>query len=200
LCYKDLSAIYKLPIPYLKHPSWFPLTHHRLREDLNIFDSIKKGDILVHHPYDSFSTSVDRLVSNAADDPNVIAIKMTLYRTSEDSPIIASLIRAAERGKHVVCLVEIKARLEEERNIHWAQKLENAGAHVVYGIIGLKTHCKVTLIIRKENDDFIPYAHIGTGNYNGNTAKLYEDFGLFIRDNAITDEMIELFNFSNRTF
>ena len=152
--------------------------------------------MLVHHPYDSFATSVEEFIRQAADDPHVLAIKMTLYRTSGDSSIIAQdLIRAAERGKQVAVLVELKARFDEQRNITWAKRLEEAGVHVVYGLVGLKTHSKCTLVVRDEPEGIRRYGHIGTGNYNSSTARLYEDFGLLTCDPQIGSDLSQLFNY-----
>jgi polyphosphate kinase len=161
----------------------------------DIFQAIKQHDILVHHPYESFHASVERLIRSAVNDPKVIAIKMTLYRVGGDSPLIPLLIRAADLGKHVVCLVELKARFDEERNILVAQRLEEAGIHVVYGVVGLKTHCKTTLIVRQEGDEVKSYVHIGTGNYHTVTSRLYTDLGLFTCNREIADDVVHLFHY-----
>ena len=155
---------------------------------------MRAGDLLVHHPYDSFATSVERFVQQAVADPDVLAIKMTVYRTSDDSALVPSLIEAAERGKQAVCLVELKARFDERRNIGWARALEEAGAHVVHGLPGLKTHAKALLVVRREGAGVRHYVHIGTGNYHAKTARLYEDFGLFTTDREIAADVAELFN------
>jgi polyphosphate kinase len=194
--FKNLRAVQELNISAHKFKPWTPVSLPQLTdESLNIFNVIRNGDLLVHHPYESFSSSVERLIQTAANDPHVVAIKMTLYRTSEESPIVHALIRAAEEGKQVVCLVELKARLDEERNIYWAQAMERAGVHVVYGIVGLKTHSKLTLIVRQEKDEFRSYAHIGTGNYHPQTAKSYTDMGLLTCRPEITSEIVELFHY-----
>ena len=196
----DLGKIADVPgHPELRYEPWTPVTQPRLQgedgEPVDIFAAVRQGDILVHHPYDSFATSVERFVEQAVADPNVLAIKQTVYRTSDDSPLVPSLIRASERGKQAVCMVELKARFDEEANIHWAKSLEEAGVHVVYGIPGLKTHVKAILVARREGDRVREYIHIGTGNYNPTTARLYTDFGLFTADPEIGADVAEMFNF-----
>ncbi len=196
LDFGDLKPIADLAIPQLKYEAWTPVVPPQLIEEQeNIFSSIREGDIFVHHPYESFGLSVERFIKQAVDDPKVLALKMTLYRTGDESPFIPLLIRAAERGKQVVCLIELKARFDEERNIHWAQQLEDAGVHVVYGVVGLKTHAKVALAIRQEQDRMRGYVHFGTGNYHKETSKLYTDVGLFTCKPAFTDDAVELFHF-----
>ncbi len=198
----DLTALFRiadLDLPELRTPPWTPVTPPRLMppdedEPADVFAAVRAGDILVHHPYESFAASVERFITQAADDPDVLTIKMTLYRTSGDSPIVQSLIRAAERGKQVVVLVEIKARFDEEANIIWARKLERAGAHVVYGLVGLKTHSKTALVVRREGSGLRRYVHIGTGNYNPKTARQYVDIGLLTARPEIGADVTDLFN------
>ena len=161
----------------------------------SIFAVLKRGDVLLHHPYDLFSSSVEELINQSADDPDVLGIKMTLYRVSKDSAVISSLIRAAENGKQVMALVELKARFDEENNIQWARQLENAGVHVVYGVIGLKTHTKITLVLRREKEELRSYVHIGTGNYNSKTSRLYTDLGLLSARPELGQDLVELFNY-----
>lgn len=194
----DLWQLCSLARPELKLPAWSPVTPSRLMADgepRNIFDVIKEGDMFVHHPYESFADSIEAFVDQAADDSNVIAIKQTLYRTSGDSPIVGALIRAAGAGKQVVALVELKARFDEAANIQWAKRLEDAGVHVVYGVMGLKTHSKTCLVVRREDETVRRYAHVGTGNYNSKTARIYEDFSLLTDDDDITRDIGDLFNF-----
>ncbi len=202
LNYSSLNEICELPLPHLKFPPWTPKVLPPFQDSqTSIFDLIKKNDLMVHHPYESFTSSVERFIRSASEDENVLAIKMTLYRTNEKSSIISSLIEAAQRGKQVVCLVELKARFDEERNIYWAQQMEKAGIHVVYGVIGFKTHCKTTLVLRKENKDIQAYAHIATGNYNSQTAKVYTDLGLLTANKELTDDVVQLFHFlTGRSF
>jgi polyphosphate kinase len=196
----DLSSlwqIYGVDRPALKDPPFVPATPPAFGEretPKSIFSTLRDGDVLVHHPYDSFSTSVQRFIEQAAADPNVLAIKQTLYRTSGDSPIVNALIDAAAAGKQVVALVEIKARFDEQANIKWARALERAGVHVVYGLIGLKTHCKTCLVVRREGSMIRRYCHIGTGNYNPKTARLYEDVGLLTAAPDIGADLTDLFN------
>ncbi|MBB2991479.1 polyphosphate kinase [Mycolicibacterium iranicum] len=196
----DLSSlwqVYGVDRPLLKDRPFVPATPSAFGEretPKSIFSALRDGDVLVHHPYDSFSTTVQRFIEQAAADPNVLAIKQTLYRTSGDSPIVNALIDAAEAGKQVVALVEIKARFDEQANIKWARALEQAGVHVVYGLIGLKTHCKTCLVVRREGSTIRRYCHIGTGNYNPKTARLYEDIGLLTAAPDIGADLTDLFN------
>ena len=196
LDYTDLWAVHRVNKPQLKYEPWVPVVPQRLADgEADIFSVIRSGDVLVHHPYESFGASVERFIRSAASDPKVIAIKLTLYRTSEDSPFIPEIIKAAESGKQVVALIELKARFDEERNVQLAQKLEKAGVHVVYGIVGYKTHTKTSLVVRHEADGMRVYAHIGTGNYNSKTAALYTDLGLFTCNPDITADLTELFHY-----
>ena len=196
----DLSALwqlYEVDRPDLKDEPWVPATPVGLaegKEPRSLFAMLREGDVLVHHPYDSFATTVQRFIEKAAADPYVLAIKQTLYRTSGDSPIVDALIDAAEAGKQVVVLVEIKARFDEQANISWARALERAGCHVVYGLVGLKTHCKTALVVRQEGGSIRRYCHIGTGNYNPKTARMYEDLGLLTADPAVGADLTDLFN------
>lgn len=196
LDYTELKPLLDLPLPALKYEPWTPLVPPRLMDERsNIFDLIREEDLLVHHPYESFGASVERFIRHAIDDPSTLAVKMTLYRTGDDSPFIPLLIRAAEQGKQVVVLVELKARFDEARNIHWAQELENAGVHVVYGVVGLKTHAKTALVIRQEAHGVQCYVHLGTGNYHMQTAKLYTDVGYFTAKSQYTEDVVELFHY-----
>ncbi len=201
----DLSDLWQIVgiegHPELRQRSWTPLTHPALRprpddtgEQPDIFAQMREGEFLVHYPYQSFSSSVERLVLQAADDPNVLAIKMTVYRTSDDSALVPALITAAENGKQAVCMVELKARFDERQNIRWSRELEEVGAHVVHGIPGLKTHAKAILVIRREHDEVRHYVMIGTGNFHAKNARLYEDFGFFTTNTEIGQEVANLFN------
>ncbi|HVM08763.1 MAG TPA: RNA degradosome polyphosphate kinase [Acidimicrobiales bacterium] len=194
-----LWAVYDLERPELKEDPWTPVTQARLATDddepLDVFAVLREGEVLVHHPYESFATSVEAFVNRAAYDPDVLAIKQTLYRTSGDSPIVKSLIRAAERGKQVAALVEVTARFDEQRNIEWAKRLDDAGVHVTYGVVGLKTHSKIALVVRQEPDGIRRYCHVGTGNYNPKTARLYEDIGILTTDPLLGADLTDLFNF-----
>ncbi len=198
---RDLMSLIDLPAPQLKDPVWTPVMPPRLRsspaeeEGEDFFSLIRKSDLLVHHPYHSFAGTVQRFITQAADDPDVLAIKMTLYRTSGDSPIVGALIKAAENGKQVAVLVELKARFDEENNIVWARKLEEAGVHVVYGLIKLKTHTKVVLVVRREVNKIRRYVHVGTGNYNPKTARLYTDVGILSCREDLGADLTDLFNY-----
>lgn len=194
-----LMSLYKIPREDLKLPSFQPRTSPEISDvetasPADVLDAIRRHDVLVHHPYDAFSTSVQRFIEQAAADPHVLAIKQTLYRTSGDSPVLQSLIEAAENGKQVLVIVEIKARFDEQTNITWARKLEQAGVHVVYGLLGLKTHAKLAMVIRQEGDELTRYCHIGTGNYHPRTARLYEDLGLLTSDEEVGNDLARLFN------
>ena len=197
----DLTCLWQvvgIDRPDLKDVPWEPREPARLigsEDEVGMLAEIRRGDILVHHPYDSFEASVARFVREASEDPDVVTIEQTLYRTSGDTPIVPALIRAAERGKGTVCLVELKARFDEERNIRWAKALERAGVHVVYGLPGLKTHAKLCLVVRREGNRLRRYAHIGTGNYHPTTARLYTDIGLFTCRDEVVDDVADLFNY-----
>ena len=194
-----LWAVHALDRPDLKDPSWSPLAppHFQGEDDErpDVFAAMRATDILVHHPYDSFTATTEEFIRQSAFDPRVLAIKLTLYRTSGDSPIVKALIRAAERGKQVAALVEVKARGDEARNIEWARRLEEAGVHVVYGLVGLKTHTKTCLVVRDDPDGIRRYCHVGTGNYNSSTARLYEDLGLLTTDEEVGNDLAHLFNY-----
>jgi polyphosphate kinase len=194
-----LWGVYALDRPDLSGETWTPMTPPRLaavaHDPTEFFALLRERDILVHHPYDSFATSVEAFVAQAAEDPAVLGIKQTLYRTGGDSPIVASLIQASENGKQVAAIIELKARFDEEANIGWARALEEAGVHVVYGIVGLKTHSKTALVLRREDDGVRTYCHVGTGNYNSKTARIYEDLGLLTADPEIGADVGELFNY-----
>lgn len=210
LCLRDLMDLMDLPLPHLKDRPWKSATHPRLKQtfdltpeaiahgdvevETDIFSVIRKQDLLLHHPYQSFSSSVQRFVEDAAQDPDVLTIKMTLYRTSGDSPIVKALIKAAENGKQVAALVELKARFDEANNILWAKRLESAGVHVVYGLVGLKTHTKLVLVVRREAGQIQRYVHVGTGNYNPKTARLYTDLGILTCHPEIGADVTDLFN------
>ncbi|MGH8000613.1 MAG: polyphosphate kinase 1, partial [Brasilonema sp.] len=207
---KDLMYFMSLPVPELKEQPWQSVVHPRLQrikdasinpdlreteEGRDFFTIIREKDLFVHHPYQSFSSSVVNFITHAAHDPNVLAIKMTLYRTSFESPIVNALTAAAENGKQVSVLVELKARFDEENNIYWAKRLESVGVHVVYGLVGLKTHCKLIMIVRREQERIYRYVHIGTGNYNHKTARLYTDLGLFSCNEDLGADVTDVFNF-----
>ena len=197
---KDLFDIVSVPgYAELRDPPFTPVTQPRLQADdseqPDVMAAMRRGDILLHHPYDSFATSVERFVEQAVNDPNVLAIKQTVYRTSDDSPLVPALIRAAERGKQAVCVVEVKARFDERANVQWSRAMEESGVHVVYGLPSLKTHAKCILVIRREGDGVRHYVHVGTGNYHPKTARLYTDFGLLTCDEKIGADVADMFNF-----
>jgi polyphosphate kinase len=193
----DVTQLYSLDRPDLKYAPWVPFTQRRLavQGTDDLFEEIARRDIIVHHPYDSFGTSVEAFLQAAASDPQVVALKTTVYRTSDDSAIAPSLMKASENGKQVVCVVELKARFDERRNIDWARALEQAGVHVVYGFPDMKIHAKTTLVVRREGDALRRYVHIGTGNYHATTARIYEDVGVFTADANIGEDIADLFNF-----
>jgi len=194
----DLLALMKLDRPDLRYEDFSPVVPARVSrrsgDDVDLFDELRTRDMLVHHPYESFSASTQELIRRAAKDPDVVAIKMTLYRTSSDSPIVRALVRAAESGKQVAVLIELKARFDERANIEWARTLEQAGVHVTYGLPGLKIHAKITMIVRREAGHMVRYCHFGTGNYNQGTARLYSDFSLMTASEKLGDEIAVVFN------
>ena len=194
LDYTALFELASLPIPELRDPPWAPMVPLGLDEESDLFAVIRAGDVLVHHPYESFDATVERFIRDAANDPSTTTIKMTVYRLGDDTPFVRSLITAAENAKQVACLVELKARFDEERNLHWANELQKAGDHVIYGMRGLKTHTKLALVVRREGDGLRTYAHIGTGNYHVKTARMYTDYGLFTCDPVITRDVVNLFH------
>ena len=194
--YTTLFELAGLQIPALRDPMWVPIAHPSLPEEgAALFSAIQGGDILLHHPYDSFDASVEHFISSAADDLQTVSIKMTAYRINDDTPFVKSLIRAAEHGKQVACVMEIKARFDEERNLHWAAELERVGAHVTFGVSGLKTHAKTALVVRKESGGLRCYVHIGTGNYHVKTARLYTDVGLLSCAPLLTHDVVNLFHY-----
>jgi polyphosphate kinase len=193
--YTTLFEIASLPIPALRDLAWNPLAVAAIENSADIFAAIRTGDIVMHHPYESFEASVEHFIAAAADDPQTVSIKMTAYRIGDDTPFVKSLIKAAEAGKQVACVIEIKARFDEERNLHWAAELERAGAHVTFGVPGLKTHAKLALVVRKEAFGLKIYVHIGTGNYHTRTARLYSDIGLLTCNPSITREVVNLFHY-----
>ena len=194
LDYASLFAIASLPAAELRDPPWSPMVPVGLEEEADLFAVIRAGDVLVHHPYESFDATVERFIRAAAEDPAVTTIKMTVYRLGDDTPFVHSLIKAAESAKQVACLVELKARFDEERNLHWADELQKAGVHVIHGVRGLKTHTKLALVVRREGDGLRTYAHIGTGNYHVKTARMYTDYGLFTCDPVVTRDVVNLFH------
>lgn len=195
LDYTTLFQIADLPFRALKDPAWTPLPSAAIENSQDVFAAIRAADVLVHHPYESFEDSVEHFIATAADDPETVAVKMTAYRIGDDTPFVKSLVKAAEGGKQVACVIEIKARFDEERNLHWAAELERAGAHVTFGMLGLKTHAKLALVVRKESTGLRSYVHIGTGNYHVRTARLYADLGLFTCNPAITQDVVNLFHY-----
>src|SRR6185295_9095978 len=198
---RDLMEIAASDAPELHDPPHAPVPPIDLLSDGSIFHAIRDaGNLMVHHPFESFQHSVERFLREASDDPKVRAIKMTLYRTSKDSDVIKHLVRAARNGKQVAVVLELKARFDEEANIKWASRMERAGIHVTYGVVGLKTHCKTILVVRQDYDGLRRYAHLATGNYHAGTARLYTDFGLFTCDDGIGRDLTELFNYLTTGF
>jgi polyphosphate kinase len=195
LDYTTLFQIAGLPLEALKDPAWTPLPPPAIDNSHDIFAAIRTADVLVHHPYESFEDSVEHFIAAAAGDPETVAVKMTAYRIGDDTPFVKSLVKAAEGGKQVACVIEIKARFDEERNLHWAAELERAGAQVTFGVPGLKTHAKLALVVRQEASGLRSYVHIGTGNYNVRTARLYADLGLFTCNPRITQDVVHLFHY-----
>ena len=195
LDYTSLFQIAALPIAALRDSGWNPLSSPCLQNQHDMFSAIRSGDIVVHHPYDSFESSVEHFIAAAAVDPETVAVKMTAYRIGDDTPFVKSLVKAAEGGKQVACVIEIKARFDEERNLHWAAELERAGAHVTFGVQGLKTHAKLALVVRKEASGLRSYVHVGTGNYHVRTARLYTDIGIFTCNPLITRDVVALFHY-----
>jgi polyphosphate kinase len=195
LDYTSLFQISSLPIPHLRDKPWNPLPPAALENSPDIFAAIRHGDVLVHHPYECFDASVGHFIAAAAVDPQTVAVKMTAYRVGDDTPFVKSLVTAAEAGKQVACVIEIKARFDEERNLHWAAELERAGAHVTFGVQALKTHAKLALVVRQEASELRSYVHIGTGNYHVRTARLYADLGLFTCNPVITRDVVNLFHY-----
>jgi len=195
LDYTALFEIAGLSVPTLRDPAWNPLPPAALENSRDVFAAIRTADVLVHHPYESFEDSVEHFIASAAGDPETVAVKMTAYRIGDDTPFVKSLVKAAESGKQVACVIEIKARFDEERNLHWAAELERAGAHVTFGVQGLKTHAKVALVVRQEASGLRSYVHVGTGNYHVRTARIYADFGLFTCNPRITRDVVTLFHY-----
>jgi polyphosphate kinase len=190
----DVITLYDLPMHQLKEKPFYPVVPKIFEEDEDIFSILKQKDVLLHHPYNSFSPVIE-FIKQASNDPDVLAIKQTLYRVGSNSPILKYLIEAAERGKQVAVLVELKARFDEQNNIYWARELEKVGVHVVYGLVGLKTHAKMTLVVRRELDGVKRYVHLSSGNYNASTAKLYTDLGFFTTDEDICSDVTDIFNY-----
>jgi polyphosphate kinase len=195
LDYTTLFQVSGLPLAALRDPAWTPLPSAAIENSHDIFAAIRAADVLVHHPYESFEDSVEHFIAAAAHDPETVAVKMTAYRIGDDTPFVKSLVKAAEGGKQVACVIEIKARFDEERNLHWAAELERAGAHVTFGVQGLKTHAKLALVVRQEATGLRSYVHIGTGNYHVRTARLYADIGLFTCNPKITQDVVNLFHY-----